>query len=110
MNGTGSDPSTLKLQGDLTLATVSDLFRELTSRLSGRERYSVIDLGATGRIDSAGLALLLEWQAMANVAGEPLQLSNVPNDVLRLARLCQASDLLGIETAAGDPARPGSSA
>ena len=97
-----SDSSTLALTGDLTLATVATLFRDLTPKVTGSDRCLAIDLGATGRIDSAGLALLLEWQSRAIAEGAPLQLNNVPDDILRLARLCEAAELLGLEPEAGN--------
>jgi ABC-type transporter Mla MlaB component len=87
---------TLRMTGDLTLTTVAGLFHELTPRVTGPDRCEVIDLGATGRIDSAGLALLLEWQAMAHTAGFALRLENIPDDVMRLARLCEAAHPLGL--------------
>jgi phospholipid transport system transporter-binding protein len=56
-----------------------------------------IDLAGIKRVDSAGLALLLEWQASARVQGRTLSFSNAPRDLVRLAALCEASDLLGLE-------------
>jgi phospholipid transport system transporter-binding protein len=84
------------MTGDLTLATVAKLFHELTPQVTGPDRCEAIDLGETGRIDSAGLALLLEWQALAHAAGFALRLENIPDDILRLARLCEAAQPLGL--------------
>jgi phospholipid transport system transporter-binding protein len=55
-----------------------------------------IDLAGVTTIDSAGLALLLEWQSRAHAAGRELTVRNAPDGLLRLARLCEAVDLLNL--------------
>ena len=87
----GGDGS-VRLAGDLTFATANRLFREFERELSGGEAIDLIDLAGVTTVDSAGLALLLEWQARRR--GRELAMRNAPNALLRLARLCEADDLL----------------
>lgn len=77
----------VRIEGDLTVDTVPALY-EQASGASPR----TVDLADAGRIDSSGLALLLEWQA----AGErdTLEVLRAPEDLLSLARLCGAEKLL----------------
>ena len=49
---------------------------------------------ASERADSSGLALLLEWQALARQQQRKLKISNAPDTLLSLARLCEADNLL----------------
>lgn len=91
---------TIRLSGELTLATVGDIFRDCASMWSDGEGPSAVDLAEAGRIDSAGLALLLEWQAQARRRERSLELRNAPDHLLQLAALCEASGLLGIESGA----------
>ena len=87
-----SGDGTARLAGDLTFATVNGLFREFERGLSGGAAIDRIDLADVKGVDSAGLALLLEWQARRD--GRELAMLNAPNALLRLARLCEADDLL----------------
>lgn len=88
---------TVPLQGDLTLATAAGCYRKLNPMWGGSGGPVAIDLEKVGRVDSAGLALLLEWQARARSRGEPLVLRNPPARLLQLAALCEATELLGLE-------------
>ena len=63
----------LEVSGALTFETVPGLFQ-----------------------DSAGLALLLEWQALAKNNGSSLAFAAAPSDLLRLAELSESKSLLGL--------------
>jgi ABC-type transporter Mla MlaB component len=52
-----------------------------------------LDLAGVDAVDSSGLALLLEWQALRPREGR-LQIINAPKSLLSLAQLCEAVDLL----------------
>ena len=97
----------LLITGPLTFATAGELFRSVTTQPNGG--FALVDLQAVEQVDSAGLALLLEWQARARAEGKSLRITNVPDDLLRLAALCEAAGLLGLESRAepGNPAQPG---
>jgi phospholipid transport system transporter-binding protein len=84
------------LTGPLTFATVARLFGEIEQTLPEAAPSGRIDLAGVGAIDSAGVALLLEWQARAHARGGQLALDNAPADLLRLARLCEADELLNL--------------
>lgn len=87
-----SGDGTARLVGDLTFATVSSLFRQIERGPPGEQTIDRIDLAGVTAVDSAGLALLLEWQARRR--GRALAMQNAPHALLRLARLCEADDLL----------------
>jgi phospholipid transport system transporter-binding protein len=61
----------------------------------------VLDLSAVAEVDSAAVALLLDWQRQAKAAGARLQLVGVPADIASLARLYGVDSLLDLQTAAG---------
>jgi phospholipid transport system transporter-binding protein len=84
------------LSGPLTFETAARLFRALEQDPSRAPQIGQIDLAGVSTIDSAGLALLLEWQSRARSRGGPLEVLNAPDSLLRLARLCEAADLLNI--------------
>jgi phospholipid transport system transporter-binding protein len=84
------------LTGPLTFETVARLFRTLEKGPPGAAQIGQVDLAGVSAIDSAGLALLLEWQSRAQSLGGRLAVHNAPENLLRLARLCEAVDLLDI--------------
>ncbi|MBT8061207.1 MAG: STAS domain-containing protein, partial [Gammaproteobacteria bacterium] len=84
----------LSLHGTLTLDNVASTWRESQSLL--HEGIQTVDLSDVTRVDSAGLALLLEWQARAHKRHKALRIVNAPDDLIRLADLSEAKDLLGL--------------
>jgi len=95
------DKDALRLEGPLTLATVAARYREFAPLWAGAHPPTAVDLERTDRIDSAGLALLLEWQARARRRGASLSLHNPPAGLLRLASLCGAGEALGLDAHPG---------
>jgi len=55
----------------------------------------VVDLEHIDRVDSAGVALLLDWKRRAAAEGTPLQFSGVPQNMMSLALLYGVEDMLG---------------
>ena len=92
------------LAGPLTFETVSRLFRALEKSAPGETPQEQIDLAGVTTIDSAGLALLLEWQSRSRAAGRKLTMRNAPDGLLRLARLCEATGLLNLSGREGEQA------
>ena len=84
----------LRLSGELTFESVPSLWREVERRQSDFGSVGAIDLSGITAADSAGLALLLEWQARRR--GGPLSVLQAPGGLLRLAGLCEAVELLNI--------------
>jgi phospholipid transport system transporter-binding protein len=84
------------LIGPLTFETVALLFRALEQAPPESAPITQIDLAGVSATDSAGLALLLEWQSRARARGGQFELHNAPEGLLRLARLCEAVDLLNL--------------
>ena len=87
---------TARLSGPLTFESVPLLYREMEQRLTGVGPITNIDLSAVTTADSAGLALLLEWQSRQRQRGRELRMRNAPGSLLRLAELCEAEELLNL--------------
>ena len=85
-----------RVTGALTFETVARLYRDMERSLSGTGPIETVDLAGVSAADSAGLALLLEWQARQRKRGRELAITNAPDNLLRLARLSEAIDLLHI--------------
>lgn len=86
-----------RVAGELTLDTVSKVFRQAELAVSQGRHIVDVDLAAVSRVDSSGLALLLEWQSLAHRDGRIMRIRNAPPGLLSLTRLCEASDLMEFE-------------
>lgn len=98
----------LTLSGRLGSAEVSALYRQsLGWRSSGLPRE--IDLAAVEHADSSALALLLEWRAWAEQAGQSLEFSHAPRSLAVMASLSHIEDLLGWQSFEfeSNPGNPG---
>ncbi|MDX1460247.1 MAG: STAS domain-containing protein [Xanthomonadales bacterium] len=95
MNDTAHTQNVLSLHGALTLENVTNTWQASRSILN--DGIDTIDLSEVSNVDSAGLALLLEWQARANARDRRLRITGAPDDLLRLASLCEATELLGLD-------------
>lgn len=60
------------------------------------ERHAalVIDLAGVTRSNSAGLALMIEWLALARKQGHEVTFRAVPDGLRQLAGVCQVDSLL----------------
>ena len=90
------DDGTVHLGGEMNFMSTPGMYRELESRFTGSGSILNIDLAGINHSDSSGLALLLEWQAMVNRLDQQLYITNAPENLLRLAKLCEADKLMDI--------------
>ena len=92
----GGEPGCALLTGVLTFKSTPGLYRETEKLFHTSAPVSSIDLSGVSSVDSAGLALLLEWQAIQNPVSRHLKFINAPSALMSLAQLCDAVDLLNI--------------
>jgi len=83
---------TLLLEGPVTLETVPGLVSVAEQHF--RQGAGVIDLAGVTEVDSAAVALALEWVRQAERASVKLRLLNVPASIQNLAKLYGVSELL----------------
>ncbi len=82
------------LSGDLVFRSVPEVLRQSQQRIDFAQTQQ-IHLSQVAHADSAGLALLLEWQEQARRAGGSLRFVDTPEALLSIARLCNVEALLG---------------
>lgn len=86
------DGDKLQLAGPLTLNTVKALFdRGLQANGSAR---LVVDLSQVEAVDSSGVSLMLSWLREAERSNITLCFSNIPENLMSLARLYGVADML----------------
>lgn len=84
----------LLVSGELSMATVPDLLKQ--QALQGRDGEIHIDLQGVQRADSAGVALLVEWQRQAGRQQQSIHFHNVPTQMLAIAQLSGVDELLSL--------------
>ena len=82
------------LSGPLTFENLHAIYRAAVSSLPGSGQAATIDLAGVTSADSAGLTLLLEWQAQSMATQSQLQIIIAPDGLLSLARLTDSVELL----------------
>lgn len=75
------------LTGELNFAGVAGLLRQSTDLFANPTPTVELDLAGVQRVDSAGLALLVEWLARARRLGKSLRFLHVPEQILRMAKV-----------------------
>ena len=82
-----------RLKGELDFTTVPAVWRA-SLQVFAPEQDIRIDLKNIKRSDSAGLALLIEWQREAKKAGKSLSYLNMPAQMLAIARASSLDQIL----------------
>lgn len=88
----GDAESGYSLHGNLTYATVPGIFVQ-DLRLAGETR---INLARVERIDSAGLALLVEWTCAARRQDKRVILEHIPNSLKSLIDVSGLQEVLSV--------------
>jgi anti-anti-sigma factor len=86
----------IRLGGALTFASTPAMYSKLKDAFDQGD-VSHVDLEAVERADSAGLGLLLEWQATIGRRGRKVRFTNAPDMLMSLARLCEADEVLDMQ-------------
>jgi phospholipid transport system transporter-binding protein len=88
------------LEGELNFSSVLEVLgAPFTGSTAGREIQ--VDLKGVTRVDSAGLALLVEWQRESERAGKAITFIHVPEQLLAIASLCGLEEILSFKAGKG---------
>ena len=83
---------TWSISGCLTFETVGRLVAKMPSSAAGTDIQ--FDLTGLTRVDSAGIALMVEWMRRARVAQYQVHWCEAPEDVPSLIRVMGIGDLM----------------
>lgn len=84
--------------GSVTFATAGDLLRASEPLFAGQKAVTV-DLGAVTNVDSAGLALLLEWLRRARSDARAVTYTGLPEKLVAIAKLSGVDTMLAAGSA-----------
>ncbi len=80
--------------GDMTYATTPYLYGESLPLFDADKNELVMDFKNTDEVDSAGFALVVEWQRLAKQRDKLLSCRHVPRKMVAIARLSGLATLL----------------
>ncbi|MCH9696512.1 MAG: STAS domain-containing protein [Gammaproteobacteria bacterium] len=92
INMTLVKPGLYDLQGELTFATVNQIHKQ-ANKILKLQTESTISLNNVNQIDSAGLALLIDW-SNPKTHNQSIQFSNPNQQLLRLMDLYNLKTVL----------------
>jgi len=87
-----------RIVGELDYETVDRLLDADDSLFADNPREIEIDLSGVSHTTSVGLALMLEWLRQARAKNIDIRFSEVPAQILGIARLSQLEDILQIDS------------
>ena len=82
----------LFLDGELTVGTVAGVLADTLPQ--DRAATEVVDLAGVTEVDSAAVALAIDWLREARAAGRTLRFENLPPAMTKLVRLYAVADLI----------------
>ena len=85
----------MQLSGELTFASAAQALEGARGEVAGQGPLE-LDLSGVTRVDSAGLALLLELARAARKAGRDLRCTRAPEQLRRLAEFFGLTQVLAL--------------
>ncbi|ASG67325.1 hypothetical protein fh0823_26270 [Francisella halioticida] len=82
------------IDSDLTLKTVASIYKKFNKSLNDISNTWIIDFSNCNKIDSSGLALIIEYIKHAQKNSIKLKLKNIDTKTLSLAKIHGAKDIL----------------
>jgi phospholipid transport system transporter-binding protein len=89
------------LTGELTFGTVPELWRSSTDTFSNDTAVR-LDLAGISRVDSAGIAMLIELTRLVRNRGGKISLEHAPPQLLAIATVSGLDEVLPFVHASGD--------
>ncbi len=77
-------PGHYEIRGQLTFQTVPQFFVHTATLLASGNGPVTVDLAGVTLADSAGIALLVEWQQQTRAASHELRFTNIPEQVRKI--------------------------
>ena len=87
----------IKVIGQLLLDEVMPLLKSSKAYFNEEGSALVFDMTEVAQSDSAGVALLVEWMAMAKLSGQAISFKALPKQMLDIAQVSGVDKLLPLE-------------
>ena len=87
------------VSGQLIFNTVSKLLNKIQFLIdeTTQDQLIIIDCSSLSRMDSAGIALLLDWKREASLVGKNIEFRKLPQQAKAIIRAARLSRILAID-------------
>ena len=92
-----------KVSGELTFATVTGVLGESRELFTQAGESIEVELQEVGRVDSAGLALLIEWMREAHSQGKSIRFFDLPQQMMAIAAASDLDTILPLSSGDVEP-------
>jgi len=93
-----SKDGTIAVGGRLDFSTASQVLQSVNEHIknnsAGLTEAHVIDLAGVTHSNSAGLALMIEWLAVAQRSQQSIRFQNIPDSLRQISTVCQVDSLI----------------
>lgn len=86
----------VEVSGRMTFQTVPDFIARSGALMNSERGAVTLDFGKVELIDSAGVALMLEWMAQARAHQRELRFTNLPDQVRHLIGVSGLGEAFGL--------------
>lgn len=90
------DGERIKVSGEMTFASVTGLLGQSREVFAQAGETIEVELGDVVRVDSAGLALLIEWMRRAHAEGKTIRFFSLPEQMQAIAAASDLDSILPI--------------
>ena len=87
----------IAVRGNLSYDTAGELLAATRGELETGRGAATVDLAQVAHVDSAGLALIVEWSRLARLAKRSLTLLNLPEQLQAMIRVHGLESTLGVD-------------
>lgn len=87
----------IAVRGSLGYDTAGELLAATGDELASGHGAATIDLAQVAHVDSAGLALIVEWSRLARLAKRSLTFLNLPEQLQAMVRVHGLGPTLGVD-------------
>lgn len=84
----------LSVQGDLDVYSVAEAIEQGAQLLKSNDSFEIIDLQQVGKMDSAGLAFIIELLKASQYQKKSLRFKNIPNRMRAVAKVYGLSKII----------------
>lgn len=81
----------ISIAGRLDFSTATQALEAVREQLS---QHQIIDMGGITHSNSAGLAVMIEWLAIAQRGDQQITFQNIPDSLHQISTVCQVDSLI----------------
>lgn len=85
---------TIVVAGRLDFTTAADALEAVSEQLQSSKTDQIIDMAGVTQSNSAGLAVMIEWLAIARRADQQITFQNIPDSLRQISTVCQVDSLI----------------